>query len=147
MCVCVFRSFFHYSAHMLRWSSYLQLINSSLVEWTSRQCSEECGCHSPVINADLAVWRERGGITYQDFLSAKESRFRGVHYQIIDHVLYRQPECMFGPRYDLYLGGCGLFMWWVWSICSFCISPWPPDVLEWSISFFSALTIFQTWRW
>ena len=89
------------TAHILKWSSYLQLINSS-TDASSQPCSEECGCHGPVINADLAVWKDRGGITYQDFLSSKESRFRGVHYKIINHALYRQPDCMFGPR-------------WVWS--------------------------------
>ena len=52
----------------------------------------------PVMNADLAVWREQGGITRENFLSAKDSRYRGVHYVIIDHVLYREPECMFQPR-------------------------------------------------
>lgn len=87
------------AAHLLRWSNYLQLINSSVNELST--CSEElkCGCHTPVINADLAVWKERGGITREDFLAAKQERFRGVHYLIINHVLYREPECMFRPRW------------------------------------------------
>ena len=94
--------------HLQRWSKYLQLINTSLSGGDGRGseslCSgagddPACDCpHTDTITADLAVWRERGGITRQDFLSAREERLRGVHYQIIDHVLYREPDCMFGPR-------------------------------------------------
>jgi hypothetical protein len=99
--------------HFQRWSKYLHLITTSLSVDDGRgrgpPCSgggddsaAGCGCpHTATITADLAVWRERGGITRQDFLSAREERFRGVHYQIIDHVLYREPDCMFGPRWDV----------------------------------------------
>ena len=85
-------------AHLLKWSPYLKLINTSLTKHLSQACSGECGCHTPVIDADLAIWKERGGITREDFLSGKANRYRGVHYQIIDHVLYREPECMFPAR-------------------------------------------------
>ena len=64
--------------------------------------SRSCDCpHTATITADLAVWRERGGISREDFVAAREGRLRGVHYQIINHVLYREHNCMFGPRYTL----------------------------------------------
>lgn len=103
MCWAVQWFNFHTIAHLQRWSKYLHLINSSLGDDRSGRgssCSEPSCCpHTSTITADLAVWRERGGITRQDFLSARQERFRGVHYQIIDHVLYREPDCIFGPRY------------------------------------------------
>lgn len=52
-----------------------------------------------MIDSDLAVWRERGGIQRAEFEAAKTSATsRGVHYQVIDHVLYRQRDCMFSSR-------------------------------------------------
>ena len=95
--------------HLQRWSKYLDLVEASLSSGDDGRGSSELprsgggdSCpHMATITADLAVWRERGGITHQDFLSAREERFRGVHYQIIDHVLYREPDCMFGPRYTV----------------------------------------------
>ena len=53
-------------------------------------------CHTPfdsVILNDLSVWR--GGISREEFEQAKPL---GVHYQIIDHKLYREPDCMFNSR-------------------------------------------------
>ena len=99
--VCEIKSFFCLVGHLQRWSKYLQLINNSLKEYEREQSStHESNCpHTATITADLAVWNERGGITRQDFLSAMQERFRGVHYQIIDHKLYREPDCMFGPRW------------------------------------------------
>lgn len=51
-----------------------------------------------MIDADLAVWRERGGITREEFLEAKRAPIRGVHYQIINHTLYREEQCLFNAR-------------------------------------------------
>ena len=51
-----------------------------------------------MLEDDLAVWRERGGVKWDDFLAAKQQGQRAVHYQIIDHKLYRQEDCMFEPR-------------------------------------------------
>ena len=39
---------------------------------------------------DLSVWED--GVTYDDFKKAKD---RGVHYQIVNHKLYRENDCMF----------------------------------------------------
>ena len=53
-----------------------------------------------MIDSDLRVWRERGGVEWEEFEAVKTSpTVRGVHYQIIDHVLYRDEECMFSARW------------------------------------------------
>ena len=49
-----------------------------------------------VINEDLKVWEEKGGITKDNVDAAKP---RGAHYQIINHKLYREDDCMFPARY------------------------------------------------
>lgn len=84
------------------WTNYLDLINSSLEEYT--ECPDtdtDCTCHAQVIQSDLAVWRDCGGITREAFNAARDKMYGGVLYQILDHKLYRQKDCMFGPRYWL----------------------------------------------
>lgn len=46
-----------------------------------------------VLDNDLSTWEE--GIRRSDFDAAID---RGTHYQIINHKLYRQTECMFPFR-------------------------------------------------
>ena len=77
---------------------WLDLINSSLAEYHG--ClGRRCDCHGDVIESDLGVWRERGGVKREEFEEVKmSSTMRGVHYQIIDHVLYREEDCMFNTR-------------------------------------------------
>ena len=48
-----------------------------------------------MIDDDLRIWKERGGISKSDF---DMTDGRGVHYQIINHKLYREDECMFSFR-------------------------------------------------
>ena len=83
------------TAGSTRWQGYLNSIATSLQAyegcWGSR-----CDCHGEVINSDLRVWRERGGIEWAEFETAK--KVGGVHYQIIDHKLYREEKCMFNAR-------------------------------------------------
>ncbi|XP_059153815.1 protein O-glucosyltransferase 1-like [Physella acuta] len=75
-----------------QWEYYRELIKDSIAGY--HDCSnEDCSCFSSVLVDDLSVWR--GGITKEDIEAAV--RF-GVHYQIIDHKLYRQDECMFPSR-------------------------------------------------
>lgn len=49
-----------------------------------------------VIDSDLAVWEKKGSIPEEEFKAVKK---RGVHYQIINHKLYREEACMFPFRY------------------------------------------------
>jgi len=44
---------------------------------------------------DLAPFEQHGGITKEQF---DRSRSRGTHYQIINHRLYRENNCMFPFR-------------------------------------------------
>ncbi|KXJ25426.1 protein O-glucosyltransferase 1 [Exaiptasia diaphana] len=73
------------------WKGYLDNINSAVAKF--HDCSnKKCGCYSNVIDQDLQLWRDRGGITKHDFTAASG---KGTHYQIINHKLYRQEDCMF----------------------------------------------------
>lgn len=85
------------SGNHSKWSHYIEQINDA---WNNdavqSSSSTNCGgLFSSVLEDDLSVWRERGGIEKDVFINAKS---RGVHYQIIDHRLYRQPQCMFALR-------------------------------------------------
>ena len=75
-------------------------------------CSNvNCGCYKSVIDDDLKVWTDKGGIEKSDFDNAK-TQTRGTHYQIINHVLYRQKDCMFEAR----LGFLVLFYRCFWGM-------------------------------
>ncbi len=87
----------------VRWLHYTGLINASLNSYTD--CEEEedgsggCGCHAPTLRGDLETWVQRGGIQWDDFARARSNRPTGlVHYQIVNHTLLRQHDCMFKPR-------------------------------------------------
>lgn len=88
---------FFSSNNSSKWSSYIKLIEE---QWaltpvdntTTKLCGES---FKFVMDDDLAVWKKRGGITWAEFVAAKPL---GVHYQIINHTLYREKNCMFGPR-------------------------------------------------
>ena len=54
-----------------------------------------CGCYDNVVHDDLKVWRERGGIEWAELNAAKQY---GVHYQIVNHTLRRQQDCLFSAR-------------------------------------------------
>ncbi len=75
-----------------QWLLYPTDTNDSSTTTPSSNCITP---FDAVIQDDLSVWRERGGITKQVF---DDSTTLGVHYQIIDHKLYRQRECMFESR-------------------------------------------------
>ncbi|KAK3750103.1 hypothetical protein QZH41_010842, partial [Actinostola sp. cb2023] len=73
------------------WQVYLDNINNAVAKY--QDCSNKnCGCYSDVIDKDLSFWKDKGGITKQDFDAASG---KGTHYQIINHRLYREEECMF----------------------------------------------------
>ncbi|XP_040072183.2 protein O-glucosyltransferase 1 [Ixodes scapularis] len=78
-----------------RWSSYLRNINDSLQTYVPCEDDEKtCSCHSAVIDDDLQLWSE-SGIT-KDLV--QRSKSRGIHYQIINHKLYRGEDCLFPFR-------------------------------------------------
>nr|CAD7572026.1 unnamed protein product [Timema californicum] len=55
--------------------------------------STNCSCHADVIAQDLAVFTD--GITQQ---MVRDAQDRGIKYQIVNHRLYRDRECMFPAR-------------------------------------------------
>ena len=63
--------------------------------------NNSCECFTPIIDEDLEMWSD--GISRSSFELAKQ---RGVHYQVIDHKLYRQKDCLFTARW---VGLCSLF--------------------------------------
>ena len=48
-----------------------------------------------VLERDLRIWDEKGGISEENLKAAIPL---GIHYQIINHKLYRQDDCMFPFR-------------------------------------------------
>jgi len=87
-----FLFFFFYSLES--WKKYLHKIDKATANY--QDCSnKKCGCYSDVIDDDLRIWKERGGIKKSDF---DNTNGRGVHYQIINHKLYRENNCLFPFR-------------------------------------------------
>jgi len=82
-------------------SDVRQRIDEAVREYV--ECNNSCDCFSPLINDDLRPWSEEG-ISHDLFDMATG---RGVHYQIVDHKLYRQQKCLFPARWvGLQLHAC-----------------------------------------
>ncbi|KAG8198008.1 hypothetical protein JTE90_001848 [Oedothorax gibbosus] len=75
-----------------KWKYLLDLIYKA--NSTFEECSEICACYDNLIEEDLSPWKQNG-INKQDILDSKNM---GTHYQIINHVLYRESDCMFPFR-------------------------------------------------
>ncbi|KAG9348801.1 hypothetical protein JZ751_029118 [Albula glossodonta] len=77
-----------------RWEKYLSKITQATR--TYRPCSaHNCSCHLRVLKDDLRPFLD--GVS-EDLLEATVRRGVGTHYQIIDHKLYREQNCMFPAR-------------------------------------------------
>jgi protein glucosyltransferase len=75
-----------------KYLKYKNLINTAKENYGP--CDEtKCSCHSPVISNDLKTFKK--GITQQLINNVKT---KGTKYQIIDHHLYRDKNCMFPAR-------------------------------------------------
>ncbi|XP_029205665.1 protein O-glucosyltransferase 1-like isoform X2 [Acropora millepora] len=76
------------------WKSYLDKIDQAVAQY--EDClNKKCACYSDVIDDDLRIWKDRGGISKSEF---DDTAGHGVHYQVIDHKLYRESDCMFPFR-------------------------------------------------
>uniref|UniRef100_A0A914WRT2 Glycosyl transferase CAP10 domain-containing protein n=1 Tax=Plectus sambesii TaxID=2011161 RepID=A0A914WRT2_9BILA len=76
----------------VRWQPYLHAIGAAMAQY--KECPDQnCSCFQSQWESDLEPFKD--GI---DRKMIEEAKDRGVHYQIIDHKLYRQEKCMFGPR-------------------------------------------------
>uniref|UniRef100_H2YN43 Glycosyl transferase CAP10 domain-containing protein n=1 Tax=Ciona savignyi TaxID=51511 RepID=H2YN43_CIOSA len=76
-----------------KWQKYLDAITKATQEYTP--CGGNCTCHADVITSDLQIWKDRGGIFKEDM---DRGLARAVHYQVINHKLYRQDKCTFPAR-------------------------------------------------
>lgn len=76
-----------------KWQNYFSLIKTAVESY--KKCSEDC--YKLQRRSDFRFWIDRGGIKEEDFLQAKQEKL-GEHYQIINHKLYRQKECIFYAR-------------------------------------------------
>ncbi|XP_067004527.2 O-glucosyltransferase rumi homolog [Anabrus simplex] len=75
-----------------RSQKYRSLLDGALAAFSP--CSmQNCSCYSSVIEQDLKVFKK--GITKEMLESVRD---RGTKYQIINHRLYRDAECMFPSR-------------------------------------------------
>lgn len=73
-------------------NKYITLIEEALAAY--KPCkSANCSCHLDVLKADLRPFKH--GIT-QDMI--QQARSYGTKYQIIDHKLFRQRDCLFPAR-------------------------------------------------
>ena len=70
----------------------------ALKMWTAAggDCRESC--YQGVLQSSLAIWRERGGITKEDFSSALSRGYATVHYVLEGGRVYRRGRCMFAAR-------------------------------------------------
>ncbi|KAB7494918.1 O-glucosyltransferase rumi-like protein [Armadillidium nasatum] len=75
-----------------RWNDYNNEIEEALLNYTP--CSpQKCSCHYGLIKKDLLEFSQ--GIQKQDI---DEAKARGTLYQIINHHLFRDKDCMFPSR-------------------------------------------------
>lgn len=75
-----------------KWVSYITNIDEAVSRY--KPCStKKCSCHYHLIKRDLSAFED--GIQKEAVQSARE---RGTFYQIIDHELYRERDCMFPSR-------------------------------------------------
>ena len=76
-----------------KWQKELKQVEKSLANYV--ECKREnCGCHGNVIKSDLSIFAKSK--ISKDMID--EAMNHGVLYQIIDHKLYRQQDCMFEFR-------------------------------------------------
>uniref|UniRef100_A0A6Q2XVV2 Glycosyl transferase CAP10 domain-containing protein n=1 Tax=Esox lucius TaxID=8010 RepID=A0A6Q2XVV2_ESOLU len=77
-----------------RWQKYIEKITEAVQQ--HKPCSpNNCSCHLSVVKDDLRPFS--GGVS-EDLMAATIRRGVGTHYQIIDHKLYREQNCMFPAR-------------------------------------------------
>lgn len=74
-------------------NKYITLIENALADYKPCE-SANCSCHLDVLRSDLHPFRSTG-ITET---MIKLARSYGTRYQIIDHKLFRQRDCMFPAR-------------------------------------------------
>ncbi|XP_019756015.2 O-glucosyltransferase rumi homolog isoform X1 [Dendroctonus ponderosae] len=76
-----------------KYLKYLNLIADAQRDY--KPCNRDrCGCHASVISQDLKMFKEKG-ISASSIQSVKA---KGTKYQVINHKVYREQNCMFPSR-------------------------------------------------
>lgn len=79
--------------YLAEFNLYFNKIESSVADYVP--CNRtNCNCYVNVLNDDLRPFKTQG-ITHDMIKRAKQY---GTHYQVIEHKLYRQRDCMFPAR-------------------------------------------------
>ncbi|XP_044266368.1 O-glucosyltransferase rumi homolog isoform X2 [Tribolium madens] len=81
-----------YSKANTKYLKYLDLIKNAKENYSPCD-NTKCGCFVPQISDDLKIFKK--GISQQ---SIDKIKTKGTKYQIIDHKLYRDKNCMFPAR-------------------------------------------------
>ncbi|XP_066143903.1 O-glucosyltransferase rumi homolog isoform X2 [Euwallacea fornicatus] len=82
-----------YTKANVKYKKYLNLIQDA--KHVYKPCNtNHCNCHAPVISQDFRMFKEKG-ISESLIQNVKT---KGTKYQIVDHKLYREPNCMFPSR-------------------------------------------------
>uniref|UniRef100_A0A8C8DP95 Protein O-glucosyltransferase 1 n=1 Tax=Oryzias sinensis TaxID=183150 RepID=A0A8C8DP95_9TELE len=77
-----------------KWKKTRDRVSAAVGSYVS--CSSvNCSCHLSVLHQDLQPFR--GGIS-ESLMASTVQRGIGTHYQIIQHKLYREQNCMFPAR-------------------------------------------------
>ncbi|CAN9498395.1 unnamed protein product [Ophioblennius macclurei] len=77
-----------------QWTKIIENISDAVKRHKS--CNAvNCSCHESVLKSDLHPFR--GGIS-EALMASTVQRGVGTHYQVIDHKLYREHNCMFPAR-------------------------------------------------
>eukprot|EP00795_Rhopilema_esculentum_P002107 gene2107-17685_t len=78
------------------WKEYIAKIEKAVAGY--KDCPNvKIGCYKNQIEADFKIWEDKGGIEKSDLDKAIKRKL-GEHYQIINHRLYRQENCIFSFR-------------------------------------------------
>lgn len=81
------------------WTNYRRFIDEAFKEADVSECKTEgASRYFDVIESDLKPWKNGiSGAKFKESLKLR-SQSRATHYQIIDHKLYREEDCMFPFR-------------------------------------------------
>ncbi len=85
-----------------KWQKYYDLIRNAKQTFNELNVSlnridgNSCDCYLNLLENDLIHWNKSG--ISEDLIEEAIRLKRGVHYQIIDHKLYREKECLFPSR-------------------------------------------------
>ena len=84
---------YSYIRNSFEWSDLLTVVKKAQENYVPPK-SKSCDCFLNQIKKDLKKWRSNG-ITFDMIETSKKF---GVHYQIINHRLYREKNCKFPAR-------------------------------------------------